>query len=148
MLHLRAVSRKTARSLKTVKITVVLGRLGAPVPLILHLSWRWRLKNETGLGRKKKTEQKAESKVASLKNRIYKDRLSQLPKNVPENARESQKAPQVGQYYSLVARIAATLKSQIASDCNRNSKKITATPKTSSEAKSLDSGTASFAWFL
>ena len=58
MLHLRAVSCKTARSLKTVKITVVLGRLGAPVPLTLHLSWRWRLKIEIGLGRKKKTNKK------------------------------------------------------------------------------------------
>ena len=78
MLHLRAVSRKTARSLKTVKITVVLGRLGAPVPLTLHLSWRWRLKIEIGLGSNKKNRTKTESKVASLKNRIYKDRLSQL----------------------------------------------------------------------
>ena len=49
---------------------------------------------------------------------------------------------------SLVTRIAATSKSQIASDCNRNSKKITATPKTPSEANSLDSGTASFVWFF
>ena len=49
---------------------------------------------------------------------------------------------------TLVTRIAATPKSQIASDCNRNSKKITATPKTPSEANSLDSGTASFVWFL
>ena len=62
MLHLRAVSRKTARSLKTVKITVVLGRLGAPVPLTLHLSWGWRLKIEIGLGRKNKTEQKLNQK--------------------------------------------------------------------------------------
>ena len=82
MLHLRVVSHKTARSLKTVKITVVLGRLGAPVPLTLHLSWRWRLKIEIGLGRKK-NRTKTESKVASLKNRIYKDRLSQLPIYMP-----------------------------------------------------------------
>ena len=49
---------------------------------------------------------------------------------------------------NLVTRIAATSKTQIASDCNRNSKKIAATPKTPSETKSLDSGTASFVWFL
>ena len=61
MLCLRAVSRKTAQSLKTVKITVVLGRLGAPVPLTLHLSWSWRLKIEIGLGCKE-TEQKLNQK--------------------------------------------------------------------------------------
>ena len=77
MLHLRAVSRKTTRSLKTVKITVVLGRLRAPVPLTLHLSWTagdgaWNWNRPW-------PQTKTESKVASLKNRIYKDRLSQLP---------------------------------------------------------------------
>ena len=40
-----------ARSLKTVKITVVLERLGANVSLASHLSWRWCMKTETGLGR-------------------------------------------------------------------------------------------------
>ena len=55
---------------------------------------------------------------------------------------------QGGEGGSLVTRIAATSKSQVASDCNRNSKKITATPKTPSEAKFFDSGTASFVWFL
>ena len=48
---------------------------------------------------------------------------------------------------SLVTRVAATSKSQIASDCNRNFK-ITATQKTPSEANFLDSGSTSFAWFL
>ena len=65
--------------LETVKITVVLGRLGAPVSLTLHLSWRWRMKIEIGLGHKK-TEQKLNQKWRGLKNRIYEDRLSQLPK--------------------------------------------------------------------
>ena len=74
MLHLCAVSHKTGRSLTTVKITVVLGRLGAPVSLTLHLSWRWRMQVEIGLGRRK-NQRKTESKVASLKTH----RLSQFP---------------------------------------------------------------------
>ena len=62
----------------SVRITVVLGRLGAPVLLTLHLSWRWRMKTEIGLVWQKHRS-KTELKVAGLKNLIYIDHLSQLP---------------------------------------------------------------------
>ena len=58
-----------------------LARLGAPVSLTLHLSWRWHVKIEIGLGRPK-NRTIIESKVASLKNSICKDRLSQLLRDV------------------------------------------------------------------